>query len=232
MGGAGSNQNVEGVEPVGDGGDGIGGAALVQIDGGTLNMFGGIGIRAEGNPRSPDPVLGTQAGQGGSAQGNTAGTGGTGTGGSAAMIVNGGNVLGQIANGFPAPFGVIVSATGYGGAGGGNDPFFFDTPEQLPFFENDSYPSPAGQPDVRLLSFPRSIDHAAHDGHIQRGRDGDQPPLYLASDTEKVDLAPAADRAGDHVRSAPAKSETVKDQIPHPDLLFRRSGQGDTDRVG
>ncbi len=125
MGGAGSNQNVEGVEPVGDGGDGMGGAALVQIDGGTLNMFGGIGIRAEGNPRSPDPVLGTQAGQGGSAQGNTAGTGGTGTGGSAAMIVNGGNVLGQIANGFPAPFGVIVSATGYGGAGGGNDPLFF-----------------------------------------------------------------------------------------------------------
>ncbi|WP_170234834.1 hypothetical protein [Croceicoccus sediminis] len=125
MGGAGSNQNVEGFEPVGDGGDGTGGTALVRIDGGTLNMFGGIAIRAEGNPRSPDPVLGTQAGQGGSAQGGTAGTGGTGTGGSASLIVAGGDILGQIANGLPSPFGVTVSAAGFGGDGGTNDPFFF-----------------------------------------------------------------------------------------------------------
>lgn len=124
MGGAGSFQNVETGELQGDGGDGLGGTALVQLSGGTLELAGGMGIRADGNPRSADPVLGTQAGQGGSAFSGMGGTGGTGLGGDASLVIDGGALLAALdGNGAAAATSVTVSATGFGGAGGNADPF-------------------------------------------------------------------------------------------------------------
>ncbi|WP_066558993.1 hypothetical protein [Croceicoccus bisphenolivorans] len=115
-GGNGSDTNVETGELLGDGGAGQGGSALVQLSGGTTVVSGfapdAVSVLAEG-----------YGGAGGLALSGTGGTGGAGRGGDAALVIDGGSLTSLDANGQPQPFGVLLSADGFGGIGGTAEPF-------------------------------------------------------------------------------------------------------------
>ncbi|MBB3991575.1 beta strand repeat-containing protein [Croceicoccus naphthovorans] len=118
MGGAGSDEDVEGGQQPGSGGAGSGGIASGSLTGGSTTA-GSVTLRADGNPRRPAPGLGTQAGQGGFARDVDGGDGGDGFGGDALFTVDGGSLLAGVdGNGGALPLFLTLSADGYGGAGG------------------------------------------------------------------------------------------------------------------
>ena len=88
-----------------------------------------------------------------------------------------------------------------------------------------------GHPEVGLAGLPRAVHHAAHDGDAQRHLHAGEPGGDLVGELVDVDLGAPARRAGDDLQLARPQVERLQDLRADLDLLDRRRGERDADRV-
>ena len=88
-----------------------------------------------------------------------------------------------------------------------------------------------GDAEVGLAGLARTVDDAAHDGDAQRHLHALEAGGHLVGELVDVDLGAAARRAGDDLELARAQVERLQDLDADLDLLDRRRGQRDPDRV-
>src|SRR6478736_1485687 len=88
-----------------------------------------------------------------------------------------------------------------------------------------------GDPEVGLARLAGTVDDAAHDGDAQRHLQAVESGGDLLGELVDVDLGAAAGRAGDDLEAARLEVQRLQDLEPDLDLLHRRRGQRDADRV-
>src|SRR4051812_268548 len=88
-----------------------------------------------------------------------------------------------------------------------------------------------GDTEVGLARLAGTVDDATHDGDAQRHLQAVEPGGDLLGELVDVDLGTAAGRAGDDLEAARLEVERLQDLEADLDLLHRRRGQRDADRV-
>src|SRR5215475_4340076 len=85
--------------------------------------------------------------------------------------------------------------------------------------------------EVGLACLTRAVDDAAHDGHPQWRGESVERRRHLVRERVHVDLGAPAGRARDDFQAAIAQTERLEDRGADLDLLDRRRGQRDANRV-
>src|SRR4051794_38005154 len=88
-----------------------------------------------------------------------------------------------------------------------------------------------GDAQVGLAGLARAVDDAAHDGHPQRDLEPVETGGHLVGELVDVDLGAPARGAADDLQTALAQVQRLEDLVADLDLLHRRGGEGDADRV-
>src|SRR3954454_519016 len=88
-----------------------------------------------------------------------------------------------------------------------------------------------GDAEVGLAGLARAVDDATHDGHPQRDLEPVEAGGHLVGELVDVDLGAPARGAADDLQAALAQVQRLQDLGADLDLLHRRGGEGDADRV-
>ena len=112
-----------------------------------------------------------------------------------------------------------------------DEELFAHHPDAFAVGKQDALPHTPSDAEVRVASLLRAVHATAHDGHGYRLRVGLQAPLDLFRKADDIDLRPAAGRATDQFRAAPAQAERGQDGPGCTDFFHRICRQRDADGV-
>ena len=108
---------------------------------------------------------------------------------------------------------------------------FPDLPDNLPLLKQHPGALSSGDADIRFGGLPGAVDDAAHEGDLQGCLHPPEFPLHPLGQTGKIDLAAAAGRTGDDVRSDLPDIQRPQNSVCQADLRHGIAGDGDPDRV-
>ena len=104
--------------------------------------------------------------------------------------------------------------------------------DDLPFFDQQTFPDAACNTQVRFLCFAGSVYDTAHDCDLDiQVRELRCKRFYLIREADLVDLRASAGRTADNLNTAFAQSQRPQNQLRRFDLFYNIPCQGYTDRI-